>query len=235
MLGQMLPEITFSLYGLTFLEGILAFVSPCILPLLPVYLMYLSGNQGVSGQRKRLIINTIGFIFGFTLVFVTMGATASALGGLVADNRMLLQRLAGAIMIFFGLNYIGWFNLSLFNRGGMLRMDQQKKLKFFSSVFFGVAFSLGWTPCLTAFLGSALLLASNTGTLYHGIALLFVFSLGLGIPFLVTALLWNQLQGTIGWIKRNYGVIKGVSGGLLIVIGLLMVFNLFDYYGSLFL
>ncbi len=238
MLTQVLPEVTYSMYGLTFLEGILAFVSPCILPLLPVYLMYLAGQDDFEGSRKVLIKNTLGFIVGFSIVFILLGASASALGRLFSANRQILERVAGLIMVLFGLNYLGLFNLGILNKisnFNPIKGRPRKKINFFTSAVFGATFSLGWTPCLSAFLGSALLLASNAGTLYQGMALLLLFSLGLGLPFLLTALLWERMQTAIGWIKRNFQIIKIVSGGLLILIGLMMVFGLFTYYSRLFL
>lgn len=234
MLGQMLPEITPSLFLLTFVEGFLAFLSPCILPLLPIYLMYLSGSDQPEADRKRLLINSLGFIAGFTLVFVLLGATASSLGGLLVAHRVMLQRVSGVVMIIFGINYLGVVNIPFLNKTGYFKV-RTSNLRFFSSLLFGAAFSFGWTPCLGAFLGSALLLASNASTLYQGSLLLLLFSFGLGIPFLITALLWHRLQGAMDLIKRNIQVIKLISGGLLIVVGLLMLFNLFGYYANIFL
>lgn len=235
MLQQLLPEVTPSLFGLIFVEGMLAFLSPCILPLLPIYLLYLGGREGAEPSGgARLVVNTLGFILGFTLVFVSLGATASALGRLVSANRLLLQRLGGVVVIILGLNFLGVLNIGFLNRSRVLKTDTQN-LKFWSSLFFGAAFSLGWTPCLGAFLGTALILASNLRTLYQGMALLFTFSIGLGIPFLLTALLWSRLQGTIGFIKRNLQRIQMVSGALLVLVGLAMVFNLLRFYTGLFL
>ncbi len=233
MLTQVAPEVTPALVGLVFTEGILAFLSPCILPMLPIYLMYLCGNGETQMDRKRLIVNTLGFIAGFTIVFVLLGATASGLGSLIKENRMLLQRVSGVIMIVFGLNFTGLVNIPLLNCVKTFE-TQTSNLKFFSSMVFGAAFSFGWTPCLGAFLGAALLLASNAATLYEGVALLFVFSLGLGIPFFVTALLWERLQGAMQFVKRHMRVIQIVSGAILIIVGILMVFDLFGYYMGIF-
>lgn len=222
MLGQMLPEITPSLVGLTFLEGLMAFISPCILPLLPVYVLYLTGNDGEPG-RWKLLRSTLGFVLGFTLLFVALGATASGLGSVLSSHRVFLQRAAGVIVLLFGINYLGLLKIPLLNRSRGLRREAGA-VGFGASVLFGAAFAFSWTPCLTAFLGTALLFAANLKTMYQGMGLLFVFSLGLAIPFLVTALLWNQLKGTVSWIKNNYQIVQIVSGGLLIVIGLWMLF-----------
>ncbi|NLJ81341.1 MAG: cytochrome c biogenesis protein CcdA [Firmicutes bacterium] len=235
MLGQVaLPEVTLSLFGLIFLEGIFAFLSPCILPMIPIYLMYLGGGEFSRKSRARLLVNTLGFMAGFSLVFILLGATASALGSVISSYRTPLQRVGGAVVILFGLNYLGLFKFGLLNRTKAWRV-RTENLRFWSSFLFGSAFSFGWTPCLGAFLGTALLLASNAGTLYQGMGLLLVFSLGLGIPFLLTSLLWNQLQGTFGFIKRNLRVIQVVSGILLVVVGVLMLFDLFGSYANIFL
>lgn len=235
MLQQMAPDVSASLFSLIFGEGLLAFLSPCILPMIPIYLLYLGGHE--SAEQKpgmRLVVNTLGFIAGFTLVFVSLGATASALGNLIAANRILLQRLGGVVVLVFGLNYLGVLKIGFLNRSRVMGANT-KDLKFWSSLLFGSAFSLGWTPCLGAFLGTALILASNVDTLFQGMALLLTFSLGLGIPFLITALLWNRLQRTLGFVKRNLQKIQIVSGVILVLVGLLMIFDRFGFYANLFL
>ncbi|HHY10597.1 MAG TPA: cytochrome c biogenesis protein CcdA [Firmicutes bacterium] len=231
----MAPEVTLSLFGLTFVEGFFAFLSPCILPMIPIYLMYLGGTKAeVGGSRNLLFTNTLGFIAGFSLVFILLGATASALGSLLASHRLLLQRVSGLVVILFGLNYLGVFRLNILNRTKSFGVRLQN-LRFWSSLLFGAVFSIGWTPCLSAFLGSALLLASNVSTLYQGMGLLLAFSLGLGIPFLFTAVLWNHLQSTFDFIKRNLRRIQIVSGALLLLVGFLLVFDLFGRYANIFL
>lgn len=235
MLQQMAPEVSLSLFGLIFAEGVLAFLSPCILPMIPIYLLYLGGLEGGEGKsQSRLLINTLGFVAGFSLVFVALGATASALGSLIASNRVLLQRIGGLIVILFGLNFLGVLKIGFLNRSRTVGANT-KNLKFLSSLLFGAAFSLGWTPCLGAFLGTALILASNMDTLYQGMALLLTFSLGLGIPFFLTALLWGRLQDTFAVIKRNLHIIQTVSGVLLVVAGFLMMFGRFGLYAELLL
>jgi len=235
MLQSMVPEVSLSLFGLIFLEGFLAFLSPCILPMIPIYVLYLGGMDGGEQKpSKRLILNTLGFIAGFTLVFIALGATASALGSLVSQYRIVLQRLGGVVVLAFGFNYLGVLKIGFLNRSRSLGAST-KDLKIWSSLLFGAAFSLGWTPCLGAFLGTALILASNLDTLYQGMALLLTFSLGLGVPFLLTALLWSRLQSTFGFIKRNFGVIQTISGILLLIVGLLMLLDKFGFYANLFL
>lgn len=237
MLSSALPEITGSLLGLLFAEGVLAFFSPCILPMLPVYIMYLSGNKdnvGISEvNRKTLVINTLGFILGFTIVFVVLGATASAIGRIFSSHRLLLQRISGGLMILFGLYFLGVFALPAWS-GQRVGRPRLSRLDFFSSLLFGFAFSFGWTPCLGPFLGSALLFASNSETLPEGVFLLLLFSLGLGTPFLVFTLLWDRLQGAFSFMRRHLPLIKKISGILLVVVGFMMVFDVFGYYQGVF-
>ena len=215
-----------------FWEGVLAFVSPCILPMLPVYIVYLAGRQE-DGGRKRLIVNTLGFILGFTIIFVSLGATASAIGNLLNDHRLLIQRISGVVIILFGLHYMGVFKIG-FLSGEKRFAAKTKDLTFLTSVLFGMAFSFGWTPCIGIFLGSALMLASNQETVLRGVLLLFVFSLGLGVPFFVSALILNKLKAAFTWIKSHYRIITAVSGVLLILCGLALLFDVFGYWAALF-
>ncbi len=233
MLLKTAEELTPYLAWLVFTEGILSFISPCIFPMLPVYLMYLGGNAEEKKNNKRLLLNTLGFIAGFTTVFVVLGATASAIGQLLREYQELLQRVSGIIMIIFGLHFMGVLKLKLLNRTS-IRSVNTHNLKFFTSMIFGLAFSFGWTPCLGPFLGSALLLASQTATLYEGVLLLLLFSLGLGIPFLVMTMLFPRLKFLNDFIRKHMETVKKVSGVLLILIGLLLALDLFGYYQGIF-
>jgi len=222
MFAQVLPEVTPALFGLVFIEGLLAFLSPCILPLLPVYLMYLAGSDAEKVDRRRLLTNVLGFVLGFTVVFVLLGATASTVGSLLVEYRQLLIRVSGVVVILFGLNYLEVIRIGFLNRSSGVQA-KTSDLGFVSSLVFGGAFSAAWTPCLGAFLGTALLLASHTQTLWAGMALLFMFGIGLAVPFILTALLWHQLQGVLGFVKQNLKYIQRISGGLLVLIGILML------------
>ncbi len=233
MLGQMLPEVTPALFGLVFLDGLLTFVSPCILPMLPIYLMYLSGTVEESVDRFRLLRNTFGFVLGFTVVFVLLGGGASIFGSLFFWQRGLLVRVSGLIVMAFGLSFMGVLPLGFLSRSAGLKV-RTDNLRFWSSFAFGGAFSLGWTPCLSAFLGTALLLASHTQTVWAGMALLFVFGMGLGIPFILTAFLWQHMQGVLGFVRRNIGLIQKGAGMLLVLTGLFMVTGHFQRFMGLF-
>lgn len=216
-------------YLLLFLEGVITFISPCILPLLPIYLSYFAADRP---GKKRAALNAAGFVTGFTIVFVTMGAFAGTAGRFIRAHTPLFSVTAGAIVIVFGLNFLGLLNLGFLNRAGSKKVNV-KNLGFFTSLLFGLAFSISWTPCVGAFLGSALLIASLEGSLLKGIAMLLAFSLGLGVPFIAAALLIDRLKGTFDLIKRNYRIINFVSGGLLVAIGVLMVTGYMGYFLSM--
>jgi len=217
--------------ALLFFEGVLTFISPCILPMFPVFLMYLSNESQKKG--KVLLINILGFILGFTIVFVTLGATATALGSIMNQNRVLLQRIGGVIIILFGLNMAGFINIRFLNfqRGLSLKKDSGG---FFSSMIFGIVFSFGWSPCLGLFLGTALILAADASTVGIGMFYLFVFSMGLGLPFLITGILFSKVEQSFNFVKKHYNLITKISGIFLVIIGILMALDLFGYYARFF-
>ena len=203
-------------YIISFFEGILTFISPCLLPMLPVYISYFAGGEADS---KKTLWNALGFILGFTVVFTAMGALAGTLGSFLSKYQIVVNIVSGLIVIFFGLNFMGIIKLNLFK--GSARM-QTGNLGFFSSLLFGMVFSIGWTPCVGAFLGSALMLASQQGHVLEGTLMLLSYSLGLGIPFLLSAVLIDQLKGAFNFIKRHYTLINYICGGLLVLMGILM-------------
>lgn len=218
-------------YVLLFIEGILAFVSPCFLPMIPVYLTYLVG-QGNQDQKK-LLANALGFILGFTLVFVTLGMSATQLSKFFVEERLLFQRIGGVLLILFGLNMAGFFRLGLLNRDKRLAMNVRKQ-GFFPSILFGIIISFGWSPCLGAFLGAALVQAGSSGTLWIGGLKLLIFSFGIAVPFLISALLFNNLTGVFTAIKKHYGAISLISGLFLILMGILMILDRFIWYANIF-
>ena len=204
-------------YFVLFLEGIITFISPCLLPMLPIYISYFAGGNRTT---KKTMIGAVGFVLGFTAVFVAMGALAGTLGGFLRTYQTAVNIISGLIVIVFGLNYLGVLNLNIF-RGGNQTVNV-KDLGFVSAILFGIVFSVGWTPCVGAFLGSALMMASQQGHVAEGMLMLLVYSLGLGIPFLLSAVLIDRLKSAFDWVKKNYRIINIFSGSLLIVIGLLM-------------
>jgi len=212
-------------YIISFLEGIITFISPCLLPMLPIYVSYFAGG----GERStgKSIRCAGGFILGFTLVFVAMGALAGTIGSYVNKHEMIVNIISGLIVIFFGLNYLGILKTNLF-RGSKLTVDMQN-LGFFSAMVFGVIFSIGWTPCVGAFLGSALMLASQQGQVLTGVIMLLCYSFGLGVPFFISALLIDRLKGAFAFIKRNYKVINLICGCFLVLVGILMATGTMGY------
>lgn len=215
-------------YFISFLEGIITFVSPCLLPMLPIYISYFAG--GNEKNTKKVVINALGFVLGFTVIFVLLGALAGSFGKFLQDYGTLLNIVTGLIVVAFGLNYLGVFRLNIF-RGS--KSAKTENLGFFSSTLFGMVFSIGWTPCVGAFLGSALMLAANSGSVLEGVTMLLLYSFGLGIPFLISAILIDKLKSAFNVIKRNYKIINIVSGILLVIIGLLMATGLFGKFLSL--
>lgn len=217
-------------YIISFLEGIITFVSPCLLPMLPVYLSYFAGGKAERGKGK-VFKNAVGFVLGFTVVFVLLGAFAGTFGRLLKEYAAVFNIVTGSIVVLFGLVYLGVLKINLFK--GMQRSQDEEAPGFFSSVIFGIVFSIGWTPCVGAFLGSALMLASQQGSMIKGIVMLLFYSMGLGIPFVASALLIDRLRGTFDFIKRHYSVINLISGIFLILIGLLMMTGLMGSFLSI--
>ena len=205
-------------YVISFLEGIITFISPCLLPMLPIYLSYFAGG-GERNTRKSLI-GAAGFITGFTLVFVALGALAGTVGSFLQTHQTAVNLITGLVVIFFGLSYLGVFKVTLFH--GSKRTVRTNTAGFFPSMLLVIVFSIGWTPCVGAFLGSALMLASQQGHVLEGVMMLLAYSLGLGIPFLLSAVLIDYLKFAFQWIKRHYGIINTVCGVLLVLLGVLM-------------
>lgn len=212
-------------YILSFLEGIITFISPCLLPMLPVYILYFTGGSAEEGKSRKTLINALGFVLGFTLVFVSLGAFMAGLGSLLQRYHIVVNLITGAVVVVFGLNFMGVLNIRFLNGTHKIQREV-KDLGFFSAVLFGIIFSIGWTPCVGTFLGSALLMASQQGSVLQGILMLLPYSLGLGIPFLVSALLIDKLKGTFQFIKMHYQTINRICGGLLVFVGIFMMTGL---------
>ena len=219
-------------YLILFLEGIITFVSPCILPMIPIYITYFMGDQDAANQESGLTLrnpalkNSIGFVLGFTTVFVLLGAAAGSIGRFVFTHGQMFNIITGVVMVLFGLNYIDVINIKFLKRTH--KIDYRAgSFKFSKSVLFGMVFSIGWSPCVGAFLGSALMIAANSQTMLKGSLMLFVYSLGLGVPFMLSSLLINSLKSTFDFIKRNYRIINNISGIFLILVGIMMMTGIF--------
>ena len=212
-------------YFISFLEGIITFISPCLLPMLPVYISYFAGGEE---DKRKTFKNALGFVLGFTLVFVCLGAFAASLGGLLKRYQTAVNIVCGLIVIVFGLNFCGVLKIAAFNKTKKLDVTITQN-GFFQSILFGIVFSIGWTPCVGTFLGSALLLASQRGSMMQGILMLVTYSAGLGVPFLISALLIDHLKNTFQFIKAHYRVIQTASGIFLIVTGIFMMTGTLGY------
>ena len=209
---------------ITFLEGVVTFVSPCLLPMLPIYVAYFAGDAaaaGTAGRTRRTLVNALGFALGFTVLFSVLGVLAGAAGSVFKGEQAALNVVCGLIVITMGLNYLGVLRIPVLQRTFKPKTSIVPRY-FAGSVAFGMVFALGWTPCVGAFLGSALSLAASSGQVATGMALLLSYSLGLAVPFVLTALLIDQLEGALSWVRSHYDIIDKVSGAFLVVIGILM-------------
>lgn len=212
---------------IAFIAGILSFFSPCILPLIPVYIMYLTGTTAeaeVSERRLFAVTRTLGFILGFTVIFMIMGLSASFLGQIFAQNRMLLLRISGIVMILFGLNMMGILKLSFIKLPSLVK-SPKTVTSFFSAFVMGLAFAAGWTPCFGPVLASIVIFAGATSTVSQGVMLLLVYSLGMAIPFLLTALFINTFNRLLDKTEKFIKYVPKISGVILIIFGLLILTN----------
>lgn len=260
-------------YLLTFLEGLASFISPCMLPMIPLYLSYFAGdddtnekqdnpadktfvaterketfeengrnpnekettkpateNKKAGGEKYRVLVRSLFFVSGFTLMFVVFGGLVGFVSGYISKYKTVINIVAGAVVIIFGLSYIGLFELPFFK--GMKTSRGINGV--WSAFLFGIVFAVGVGPCTGAFLGSALALASASGTAPKGILLLLFYSLGIGIPFILTAVLTDRTKKLFGFIRRHFKVIKIVSGSLLVVTGILMAAGIMSKLGAIF-
>ena len=208
-------------YILTFLEGIASFISPCLLPMVPIYISYFIGKD-VSNSKKA-ILNSIGFVLGFTTIFMILSIFASQLGLVLSNNIRYIKIFFGIVIILFGLNYMEIFNIGFLNKSKMKNLNT-KNFNFFKAMLFGILFSVSWTPCIGTFLSSALLLISKEQNILKGLIMMLLYSIGLGIPFIISAILIEKLKNIFEFIKKHYDVIKRISGVILIGAGIYMIF-----------
>jgi cytochrome c-type biogenesis protein len=188
--------------------------------------MYFAGN-GIESKKSKAILNAVGFVLGFTIFFILLGVFASAVGSFLIEYKTALNIVTGAIVVLFGLNYIGLIKISALNSNSKLKTEI-KPNNFLKSILFGAVFSIGWTPCTGAFLGSALMMASQQSKWFEGMTLLLAYSLGLGIPFIISAVLIDSLKNAFNFIKRYYRAINIVCGLFLIFVGILMMAGIFS-------
>jgi cytochrome c-type biogenesis protein len=210
--------------------GFLSFISPCVLPLIPGYLSFVSGvsldemraGAAAPSSRRQVLITSLAFVFGFSLVFIALGASASAIGRFLFEKLPLLAKIAGAVIIIFGLHTMGLFRIAMLETEKRVHAAR-KPAGLIGAMLVGVAFAFGWTPCIGPILAGILLVAGSKETIGEGVTLLAVYSLGLGIPFLLTSVAINQFFSVTARIRKHYHAIELVSGGLLVAIGVLIL------------
>ena len=203
-------------YIITFIEGLASFISPCVLPVIPIYISYFGAE---SKSMKRSLINSLGFVSGFSIVFILMGVLASTFGKFIHEYSNYVNIIFGIFLIIIGLNYMGVIFVKFLNKNKGMKQDN-KNLTFLTSVLFGIIFSLSWTPCVGAFLSSALILASTVGSILKGTILLVLYSLGLAIPFIITTVFLEKMKITFDFIKKHYNIINKISGAILLLFGI---------------
>lgn len=208
-------------YLLTFLEGIASFISPCLLPMLPIYISYFMGEE--ENNKKKAIINSIGFVLGFSIVFLVLSIFASTIGYFISSYTKYIKITFGIIIIILGLNYMEVLKLNFLNKTKGIQI-KNRKINFFKALLFGILFSISWTPCIGTFLSSALLLIAKEQELLKGIILMLFYSIGLGIPFIISVVLIEKLKEVFDFIKKNYKKVKIISGLILIGMGIYMIF-----------
>lgn len=213
---------------LTFLEGIISFISPCMLPMLPIYISYFAGG---ADKKRFVFVRALSFVLGFTLVYAAMGLGAGAISMILMRYQTALNIVSGIIVIIFGLSYLEVLHLPFFK--GMSGGKSASNIV--SAFVFGIIYSISLTPCVGAFLGSALMQAATSGTALRGTLLLVAYSLGLGIPFLISAVLVKELGSAFAFIKKHYRIINTVCGIFLIAVGILMCTGVLNKILHLFL
>ncbi len=210
------------IYTLTFIEGVITFISPCLLPMLPIYFTYIIGEDS---NQKKLIRKSLLFCLGFSITFISLGVLAGSLGQFLIEYRQVVNIVSGLLIIMFGLSYLDLIQLKFIN----FNTEHQSTNAF----ILGIVFSVSWSPCVGAFLGSALLLAATSSSTLEGGVLLAIFSLGLAIPFILSAYLIDQLKGTFSFIKKNYQTIRLISGIFLIILGITVMLGYIEQLNKL--
>lgn len=230
---------------LPFVGGVISFLSPCVLPLVPAYLSFVSGlsaeevlikGRRRKGQTERMVFSIVLFIMGFSIIFVLMGASASLVGGFLLEQKALLSRVSGVMIILMGLFFMGvvripWLSME---KRPFLTSNSESPTGALSNIVVGMAFGFGWTPCIGPILSSILLYASATTTVGLGMALLSAYAVGLGIPFLLSGMALHRAMGAFGWMKRNYQWINLSGGFLMIGMGALLLLNQVGLVSSFF-
>jgi cytochrome c-type biogenesis protein len=208
--------------------GILTFISPCVLPLIPGYVAFMTGmtTAEVAGEERpigRILAPSLLFVAGFTIVFVALGASASALGGFLADNREVFDAIAGIVILALGFFMLGIVKVPWLYGEARFEMDKARRFGGLAALMMGMAFAFGWSPCVGPILGSILMMAANAREVGRGALLLAAYSLGLGIPFMVVALTLGRVKPLLNWLNRHTLVLNRVAGVVLMALGILIL------------
>ena len=214
------------------LAGLVSFFSPCVWPLYPAYITYLGGSAGITGgahnidvaTRRRLLLNAFGFIIGFSLIFIALGATASAIGQLLLTYQELLRRVSGILIVAFGFVMLGWLRFDFLQRDFHMQW-QPAKPNLITATMMGLAFGFGWTPCVGPMLAAILLYASTLDTLSEGMRLLSVYSLGFAVPFGALAIGFERLMPLLRRVGPVMPLINKISGAIMVLMGILVYSN----------
>lgn len=218
-------------YAGALIAGVLSFLSPCVLPLVPPYLCFIGGvtfeqltdeQAAEAGLRRRVMMAAIAFVLGFAVVFTAFGATASVVGQAMARHADLLAKIAGGIIIVLGLHFLGLFKIGVLQRDARLH-PERKPAGLIGAFVIGMAFAFGWTPCVGPALAAILFVASSEDQAYHGASLLLVYALGIGIPFIVAAALIGPFMGFMQRFRRHLGRIEQAMGAFLVLTGILFI------------
>ena len=215
---------------LAFLAGLLSFLSPCVLPLIPSYVSFITGLslEDAGARRWVALTHALMFVLGFTVIFVAFGASATALGTLLVHHRVWLERIGGALIVVFGLYMLGVFQWGVLARERRVHLHD-KPVGYLGSALVGLAFGAGWSPCIGPILGAVLTYASATATLGQGIVLLLVYSLGLGLPFLLAAIAIDRFIPFFQRYRRFIPIVTKLAGAVLVVVGVLLATGYFSW------
>ncbi len=226
--------------AIAFSAGLASFLSPCVLPLVPIYLSQLVGPSVIQSTEQRgftmrlyTFLHAFCFVLGFSLAFIALGATASVIGHFLRSNQLLLRQIGGVVLIILGLHFSGLLRLPLLYREARLQYRITRP-SFPASFLMGLIFAIGWTPCVGVILSSILILAGASATLPSGVILLAVYSLGLGLPFLAMGLAANFISAWLKRLKPHLGKLEIVTGLFLAAVGVAMFFGLFNYLPQYF-
>ena len=216
-------------YILTFIEGFASFISPCMLPMIPIYLSYFIGekdnNEEIDKNKQsgKVVLNSIGFVLGFTIIFLILSIFANSIGVILTKNIKYIEIFFGIVIIILGLNYMEILKFSFLNKTKMMSINKNN-FNFIKAVIFGILFSISWTPCIGTFLSSALLLVAQKDSIVEGLIMMLLYSIGMGIPFIISAIFIDKLKSTFDFIKKHYNIIKKISGIILILSGIYTIF-----------